>query len=82
MLIKTTVASGREVRGWIKRLDDNEKKIYLDKHLSFVDERDGDEKIDLDNEEVANFIVLDWFQCSSIYELLLPYPFDLDTNYR
>ena len=82
MLIKTTVASGREVRGWIKRLDDNEKKIYLDKHLSFVDERDEDEKIDLDNEEVGNFIVLHWFQCSSFYELLLPYPFDLDTNYR
>ena len=58
------------------------KNIYLDKHLSFVDETDDDEKIYMDNEEVGNFIVLDWFWCSSFYDLLLPYPFDLDTNYR
>ena len=36
----------------------------------------------MDNEDVGKCIVLDWFRCSSFYELLLPYPFDLDTNYR
>ena len=83
MLIKTTDAGGREIRGWIKRLDANEKKIYLDKQLSFLDERKGDEKIAVDFEdEDGDEIVVSWRNTAYKYEMLLPYPFDVETEYK